>query len=109
MRLEERVKTHDGFENWEQLVKTVRYKGKTRNTMTQEELDWCMSHLGPPRHSIHVRIMNDFAFIFKIGDRKRHKLITVISIPDPPPEYVKIRKQYSYEHTEYRKLSSETT
>ena len=39
-RLQERVKSHEGYRNWEHMASTARYDGKGKAYMTDKELEW---------------------------------------------------------------------
>ena len=44
-RLEERVKTYDGFKSWQHMVKTARYEGRSEENMTDAEYEWYIKHI----------------------------------------------------------------
>ena len=41
-RLRERVKTHEGFDSWDALVKMARYTGRPEANLTDDEYEWCL-------------------------------------------------------------------
>ena len=79
-RLEERVITHDGFRNWQHLVKTARYEGRSEYNMTDEEYKWYSTHISHLYNSSQVRIMNGFAFLFMGNKGHARTLVTVIAV-----------------------------
>ena len=80
MRLRERVKNFDGYRNWEHLVKTARYCGKTLSNMTDEEYRWCCRNLSHIGQSCQIRVLNGFAYVFKGNKGHARTLVTVISM-----------------------------
>lgn len=80
LRLRERVVNHAGYRDWQDLVRTARYKGKTKNEMTTYEYDWYMNNIRSIYPSSQVRILNGFAFIFMGNHGHARTLITVIRI-----------------------------
>ena len=79
-RLEERVITHDGFESWQHMVRTARYKGRSENNMTDTEYEWYTTHIAHLHSSSQVRIMNGFAFLFMGNKGHARTLVTVITV-----------------------------
>ncbi len=79
-RLEERVITHDGFQSWQHMVKTARYKGKSEINMTDAEYQWCSTHISHLHSSSQVRILNGFAFLFMGNKGHARTLVTVIAV-----------------------------
>lgn len=79
-RLEERVITHDGFESWQHMVRTARYKGRSENNMTDAEYEWYTTHIAHLHSSSQVRIMNGFAFLFMGNKGHARTLVTVITV-----------------------------
>ncbi len=57
-RIEERVVNHDGFKDWQHMVKKARYEGRSVINMTDEEYKWYsthISHLDEPSIPFEVR------------------------------------------------------
>ena len=79
-RLEERVKSFAGYRSWEHLVKTARYEGKNDYTMTDEEYEWCSTHIKHLYKSSQVRLLDGFAYIFMGNKGHARTLVTVISM-----------------------------
>lgn len=78
LRLRERVKTHN-FRNWEQLVKKARYEGKSFYNMSDEDYDWCQTHIKNLTNSSYVSIYNGFVYIFGGNNHHARTLITVLN------------------------------
>lgn len=79
-RLEERVVTYSGFKNWQHMVKTARYEGRSEVNMTEAEYKWYSTHISHLYNSSQVRIMNGFAFLFMGNKGHARTLVTVIAV-----------------------------
>lgn len=79
-RLEERVKTFDGYRSWQHLVKTARYEGNDFITMSDEEYWWCKSHIKGKNKSAKIRILNGFVYLFMGNKGHARTLVTVIEM-----------------------------
>lgn len=80
IRLKERVVTHTGFQSWQHLVKTARYKGRGEENMTDAEYEWYLTHIKKIYRSSQVRILNGFAFLFMGNKGHARTLVTVIEV-----------------------------
>ena len=79
-RLKERIVSFDGYDCWEQLVRTARYKGKSVSQMSDTEYQWCRDHIRGLSKSSTVRLWKGFAFLF-MGDKGHARtLVTVIPV-----------------------------
>ena len=79
-RIEERVVNHDGFKDWQHMVKKARYEGRSVINMTDEEYKWYSTHISHLYNSSKVRIMNGFAFLFMGNKGYARTLVTVIPV-----------------------------
>lgn len=79
-RLEERVKNYNGFNSWQELVRTARYKGRSEQNMTDAEYQWYYTHITNLHSSSQVRIMNGFAYLFMGNKGHARTLVTVIQV-----------------------------
>lgn len=80
IRLKERVVTHTGFQSWQHLVKTARYRGRSEENMTDAEYEWYLTHIKRLYRSTQVRILNGFAFLFMGNKGHARTLVTVIPV-----------------------------
>ena len=80
LRLLQRVKSHEGYKNWNQLVRFARYEGRNQYMMTDEEYSWLVQNMKIPYGSTQIRIYNGFAYVFKGNNGHARTLITVIRV-----------------------------
>lgn len=78
MRLEERVKSHEGYRSWRDMVRAVRRYGKTASSLSNDEYVWYTNHIHRLGKSKRVRFSNGFAYIFFGNHGKAKTLLTVI-------------------------------
>ena len=79
-RLEERVKSHDGFRSWQHMVSTARYKGRSEQDMTDAEYLWYITHVSNLNKSSQVRILNGYAYLFMGNKGHARTLVTVLRV-----------------------------
>ena len=79
-RLEERVKSHDGFRSWQHMVSTARYKGRSEQDMTDAEYLWYITHVSNLNKSSQVRILNGYAYLFMGNKGHARTLVTVMRV-----------------------------
>lgn len=79
-RLRERVKSYEGYRNWEHMASTARYEGKGSTSMTDEELEWCEANMKNIGQSCKVRLLNGFVFLFMGNNGHARTLVTVLSM-----------------------------
>ena len=79
-RLKERVVAFTGYRSWEHLVKTARYEGRNDQNMTDEEYEWCSTHIRGLYRSSQLRVLNGFCYIFMGNKGHARTLVTVIAI-----------------------------
>ncbi len=79
-RLQERVKSHEGYRNWGHMARTARYDGKGKAYMTNKELEWYNTNMKNIGRSCRVKLLNGFAFLFMGNNGHARTLITVLAI-----------------------------